>query len=130
MTKYVTRQRKKLLSYLSQHTDTLLSSQQIADDLQTEDVSRSAVYRNMADLEAEGKVRRRYKREAREAYFQYVDAVGCRNYLHLTCRQCGKTLHIDAKLADPFIGAVETLEGFRIDRSGSVLNGICGACRG
>ncbi len=129
MPKYVTQQRKKLLSYLSRHTDTLLSVREIADYLQGEDISRSSVYRNLADLEVEGKVRRGCKGAAREVFFQYVGAAGCRDHLHLYCRRCGKTIHIDADLTDLFVGAVEKLEGFEIDRSASVLEGICGACR-
>ena len=58
MPDYKTQQRKVFLAYLSQHTDELLSARQIADALANEKISLSAVYRNLAQLEAEEKVRR------------------------------------------------------------------------
>lgn len=53
MSSYSTRQRKALLAYLSRHPDELLSARQIADALADEKISLSAVYRNLAQLEAE-----------------------------------------------------------------------------
>ena len=58
MSRYSTKQRKSLLAYLSAHPDELLSTRQIADALQHEKISLSAVYRNLSELEAEEKVRR------------------------------------------------------------------------
>ena len=53
MHSYSTRQRKVLLSYLSQHPDELLSARQIEDALADKKISLSAVYRNLAQLETE-----------------------------------------------------------------------------
>ena len=61
MSSYSTQQRKALLAYLSRHPDELLSARQIADALADEKISLSAVYRNLAQLEAEEKVRRSSK---------------------------------------------------------------------
>ena len=58
MSSYSTQQRKALLAYLSRHPDELLSARQIADALADEKISLSAVYRNLAQLEAEEKVQR------------------------------------------------------------------------
>ena len=52
--RYSTRQRKLLLDYLSAHPHQLLSAGEIARDLREREVSLSAVYRNLAQLEAEG----------------------------------------------------------------------------
>ena len=52
MSRYSTKQRKSLLAYLSAHPDELLSTRQIADALQHEKISLSAVYRNLSELEA------------------------------------------------------------------------------
>ncbi len=54
MAKYLTRQRKRLLEYLSEHTDEQMSARQIADALATDEISVSAVYRNLSALEEEG----------------------------------------------------------------------------
>ena len=53
MPKYMTKQRKTLLSYLSGHADEKLSARQIEADLKQEGISISAVYRNLSELEKE-----------------------------------------------------------------------------
>ena len=58
MPKYMTKQRKALLSFLSAHADEKLSARQIAQTLSGEGISISAVYRNLSALEQEGKIRR------------------------------------------------------------------------
>lgn len=129
MSKYMTRQRRTLLSYLSGHADELLSAREIADALEAEDVSRSAVYRNVAALEAEGKLRRDRGGDAREVYYRYVGAAGCRESLHLSCKRCGKTFHMGSGGADALTRAVERTEGFAVDKSDTVLYGVCAMCR-
>ena len=129
MPKYRTRQRKALLNYLSVHTDELLSAQEIADELESEEISLSAVYRNLADLENEGKVRRTSRGGSREVFYQYTDADECKGCLHLSCRACGRTFHMDPDVARRLIEAVEQSEGFAVDRSETVLYGVCGRCR-
>lgn len=129
MSKYMTRQRRALLTYLSGHADELLSVQEIADALETQDVSRSAVYRNVAELEAEGKLRRDRGGDAREVCYRYVDAAPCKGSLHLSCKKCGRTFHMDSGGADALTRAVEKTEGFAVDKSDTVLYGVCAACR-
>lgn len=129
MSKYMTRQRRALLSYLSGHADELLSVQEIADALEAEDVSRSAVYRNVAELEAEGKLRRDRVGDAREVSYRYVGAPPCRGSLHLSCKKCGRTFHMDSGGAEALARAVERAEGFAVDKSDTVLYGVCAACR-
>ena len=94
MQSYSTRQRKVLLAYLSQHPDELLSARQIADALADKKISLSAVYRNLAQLETEEKVRRSSKSGTREVYYQYLDAESCKGALHMSCIKCGKTFHM------------------------------------
>ena len=129
MSKYHTRQRKALLSYLSGHPDEMLSAQEIADALDGESISLSAVYRNLADLEAEGKVRRNHKGSIREIYFQYMDSDACKNCLHLSCTKCGRTFHMDTREAEQFVDAVAKLDGFAIDKRETVLYGVCETCQ-
>lgn len=129
MPKYMTRQRRALLSYLSGHADELLSVQEIADALEAEDVSRSAVYRNVAELEAEGKLRRDRGGDAREVYYRYVGAEDCKGSLHLSCKKCGRTFHMDSGGADALTQAVERAEGFAVDKSDTVLYGVCAMCK-
>lgn len=72
MKKYDTRQRDYLINFLDQHPDQLLSVRQIAQELCSQQISLSAVYRNLSQLEAEGLIRKSIKPGSREAYYQYV----------------------------------------------------------
>ena len=125
----MTRQRKTLLDYLSARHDETLSAREIAAALENEGVSLSAVYRNLGELEAEGRVRRVGRGSAREAYYQFIGADECRGSLHLQCERCGRTFHMDAAGAEQLKSVVERSEGFALDKGGTVLYGVCEICR-
>ena len=72
MARYLTRQRKQLLKYLSEHTDEQMTARQIADALTAESISISAVYRNLSALEEEGILKRSIRENTREVYYQYI----------------------------------------------------------
>ena len=129
MSKYATKQRKILLAYLGEHTDELLSAQHIAEDLREQSVSLSAIYRNLLDFEAEGLVRRRSKEAAREVFFQFAGAESCKGCVHLCCQVCGRTFHMECESADLFVGLIKRLEDFRVDKTHTVLYGVCDRCQ-
>ena len=128
MSKYMTKQRKLLLAYLEQHPDELLSAHQIAEDLADEKISVSAIYRNFADLEGEGKVRRTSQHGKRKVYFQYTDSEHCKENLHLSCQRCGKSYHLDPKLADFITQALANTEDFEMSIANTVIYGTCSSC--
>ena len=129
MPKYRTKQRKLLLDFLRSHPDEALSAGRIADAVQGEPITISAVYRNLADLEAEGKVRRLSRAGNREVFFPYLDASNCRNCLHLSCTKCGKTFHMHALGAAQLERDVARNDEFQIDRNETVIYGLCRDCR-
>ena len=129
MPKYATRQRKALIDFLSLHADEDLSARQISQALSEEGVSLSAVYRNLSELEEEGKIRRAPKGGSRDVFYRYTDASECKRHLHLSCTQCGKTFHMPAEATDSLIGRVAESAGFQIDRSSTVLYGLCEQCQ-
>lgn len=129
MSSYSTRQRAILLAYLSRHPDERLSSQKIADDLKGEGVSQSTVYRNLAILETEGKVRRFSQESSRELLYQYMDTEECREALHLSCRCCGRTFHLSEELTKSLEEALVQQEDFQLDPSRTILYGLCPSCQ-
>ena len=129
MPKYNTKQRKRLLDFLASHTDETLSGREIADSLEDEGISLSAVYRNLAELEREGKVQRVARDGSRCAFYRYMDADECRSHIHLSCLNCGKTYHLDDSSSDELISRVASSSDFQIDSAGTVIRGICGECR-
>lgn len=129
MQNYSTRQRKVLLDYLSHHPDELLSARQIADALADEMISLSAVYRNLAQLEKEEKVRRSSKSGTREVYYQYLDAESCKGALHMSCIKCGRTFHMTRHHAALFAKHLAQSEQFVLDTADTILYGTCSNCR-
>ncbi len=128
MPQYATRQRKALLQYLQAHPDESFSARRIADALDAEGVSLSAVYRNLAALESQGMIRRTPKDGSNEVFYRFTQADACRQHLHLSCSQCGKTFHMDVPATESLVEQVAESTDFLIDRSNTVLYGVCGAC--
>ena len=125
MVRYLTRQRKQLLKYLSEHTDEQMTARQIADALTAESISISAVYRNLSALEEEGILKRSIRENTREVYYQYIAAEGCKDSLHLSCRVCGKSIHLGEKETEQLLHST----GFQIDKTETILYGVCADCR-
>ena len=129
MPKYMTKQRKALLNYLSMHADERLSAKQLEDALKSEGISISAVYRNLSELEREDKVRRVNNSGSREVFYQYTDGAHCKDCLHLSCEKCGKTYHMNSAVAQTLIENLAQSDEFTIDKANTVLYGVCGDCR-
>lgn len=127
--RYSTRQREALLAFLNAHGHALLSASQIADGLRAQQVSISAVYRNLSDLEREGKVRKHTQNGSRTTLYQYIVADGCRGRLHLCCTVCGQTMHLEDALAQKMIRHLQEYAGFTLAPADTVLSGICSRCR-
>ena len=127
MQAYMTQPRKRLMTYLHNHADETLSAGQIAGDLP--EVSVSAVYRNLSALEQEGAVRKVVKSGSREVFYQYMDAAECRAHLHLSCKKCGQTFHMDAAETEELVQSVAKLDKFAVDRAETVLYGVCEKCQ-
>ena len=62
-------------------------------------------------------------------FYQYMKAEACRDHLHLSCKKCGKTFHMDEAETEALVEAVAKLDGFEIDRSETVLYGLCEDCK-
>ncbi len=129
MSSYKTKQRGALLDFLKAHPDELFSVAQVADCLKDEKISKSALYRNLAELEADGEIRRHSKSGTREVYYQYINDVCCKNQLHLSCVKCEKTFHMNAVRANLLLRQMSFDEEFDIDKKLTVLYGVCKACR-
>ena len=127
MTKYHTKQREQLLEFFGSNTDKSFSAVQIAAAL--DNISLSAVYRNLAALEGDGVLKRISKTGTREVYYQYIGAPGCRGSIHVSCTGCGRTYHLGQDTAKRLSDSLEENDGFKISCGDTVLYGICAECR-
>lgn len=129
MPKYMTKQRKALLAFLSEHADEKLSARQIEEALSDQGISISAVYRNLSELEKDNKIRRVSHSGSREVFYQYSDEAHCKDCLHLSCEKCGKTYHMNMPGAEMLINNLAQSDEFTIDKANTVLYGVCKECK-
>ena len=108
MSGYNTKQRRALLAFLEEHPDELLTARQMADALAEKQISLSAVYRNLAQLEAEEKVRRSAKsglqgRAAHELCEVRKNLSHGRQQRRTVCKALGaeRTIHAGRSRHDP-----------------------------
>ncbi len=125
---YKTEQRNLLLNFLKNSPDVCFTAKQISDALKNENISKSAVYRNLSELEKEEKIKRITKQNSKESFFQFLDTENCRNHIHLSCLNCGKIFHLENSTAQRLILNLEDAQGFEIDKEKSTLYGICKDC--
>lgn len=130
MVKYQTKQRKLIMDYFQSNTDIDISAKDIEVALKNQSISISAIYRNLSALESDGKIMRVTKHGSNEQYYRFTDCDECRTKLHLSCTKCGKTFHMDAKSADNLISSVAESDGFSVDKTETVLFGVCRRCKG
>lgn len=129
MAKYQTRQRKRFLEYLAEHADEQMTARQIAEALTTDNISISSVYRNLSTLEGEGLLKRSVREGTRDVFYQYIAAEECKGKLHLSCHICGKSIHLEEAEANQLLRSTLESTGFQIDKSGTILYGVCADCQ-
>lgn len=124
---YHTEQRKCILDYLESRQDACVTAGEIAAALSSS-VSKSAVYRNLADLEKEGKVVRVSLSGGRSFGYRYAGSHACAGKIHISCVRCGKTEHISAGAALRLERALAAEDGFSLNKGECMLFGVCREC--
>lgn len=125
---YNTEQRTALLSFLTENPDKTFSAKQIAEALAGKNISKSSVYRNIAELESEQKIKRVTKAGCHESFYQFCDNSACKNHIHLSCTKCGKIFHMEREQTERLVSDVEAADGFEINRAETTLYGLCRDC--
>jgi len=124
---YHTEQRKSILDYLESRKDACMTAGEIATALFPV-VSKSAVYRNLADLEREGKVVRVSQTGDRSFAYRYAGSHSCVGKIHISCVRCGRTEHVSSEAAASFEKALRDADGFSLNKGECMLFGVCKAC--
>lgn len=128
MKQYMTEKRKMLISFLSGHKSSLLSAEEIHGQL--ENMSLSAVYRNLTALCENGFVRKSFAKDGHTALYQYCERQKCASHLHMKCNMCGRMQCVDKAATDKIISVLGESSGFLVDEPGTVIYGMCGSCVG
>ena len=126
---YKTKQRELIMNYLNKHQDKLFCAEDISLALRNQNISPSAVYRNLAELKNMGKLRQTTQRGSRKIFYQFLDNNNCKGHIHLSCINCGHTSHLDDSAAKLITQKVKLAENFDIDKDDTVIYGICNNCK-
>ena len=66
---------------------------------------------------------------SREVIYRFSGSHVCSQSLHLSCKKCGKTVHMQQQLADALVESVAANDDFSIDKGETVIYGVCSACK-
>lgn len=125
---YNTKQREILISFFEANHDKCFCAEEIVEALKNSDISISAVYRNLSELESDKKIRKIVKSGTRKAFYQFLDCDECKDHLHITCTKCGKTSHLGVNESIFIAENVLKNAKFNIDKNNTVLYGLCDKC--
>lgn len=127
---YRTKQKHLVLACMAAHDDVYLTVDEVRDLLRDEgtEVGRATIWRILESASFEGAMAKVAGAERGAARYRSrkASAVG---QGQLSCLRCGRALPLDCSMLESFASHVEAHHEFVIDRSRTVLYGMCGACR-
>ena len=133
---YQTTARRYLEEFFRKHPDEHFTTQQIcraiAADAHTEDIGKSTIYRQLAQLCRENKIRRFEEKDPQSGavthLYQSAADGECLRHFHLKCTVCGQVRHLDCDRSDQLVQHLLAAHGFSVDCGRSILYGICREC--
>ncbi len=128
MNRYQTEQRKKLLKLFKDREHCSLSAQDVYNELADKEISMSAIYRNLADMENEGLICRVEEKNRTGALYHYVNPSSCVGIIHLKCRSCDCTVHLNEHISKMVIGIARDDYKFNVNNCGAYIYGQCENC--
>lgn len=125
---YKTKQKEKILSYLLNKKDYVVSANEIRKEIGSE-VSKATIYRYLEQLEQEGKVRKLYNENTSSYEYQIcIDDNSCLHHLHLKCLKCGKIFHLHCSSIENLLSHISKEHNFFITPNNNTLVGLCSSC--
>ncbi|MFI3208537.1 MAG: transcriptional repressor [Eubacteriales bacterium] len=128
MNKYTTEQRKKLMKLFEEHQHHTFSAQDIATALSNQDISTSAIYRNLSAMVGEGLICKVSEKNRTGSLYQYVDPVHCEGIIHFKCENCDATFHLNTHISQMVIAIAQESHDFQVNGSAAYLYGLCEKC--
>ncbi len=105
-----------------------LSAADIFKECENEDISLSAIYRNLKTMEDEGLICKVAGNRKSEAYYHYVNPHSCVGVVHLKCECCENVFHLNTHVSNFIFNFVQDEMGFTINNKSAFLLGKCGNC--
>lgn len=127
MSTYKTRQREEILRLFKENPDVCYTARELIEQ-KAVDAGQATIYRTLAVLTAENKLRRFSSGQGAVCY-RLACSEASVHHVHAVCKVCGEMLHANGAFLDI---AAETLDngyGFKLDTGSTVLYGTCRRCR-
>lgn len=96
--------------------------------LRVPEVGKSTIYRQIAKMEKEGRVKK-LEVNQEQIYYQYLESQHCCSHFHLVCTVCGSFIHLDEKFTKALTDRIKKEEGFELSSSETTFYGICKNCK-
>ncbi len=128
MSKYQTEQRQKILEAFKNNEHNSFSAQDILKKCGNDDISISAIYRNLKIMEEEGLICKVVDNKKSEALYHYVKPDVCFGVIHLKCETCEKTYHLNKHISNMLINIAKDELDFNVSESSAFLFGKCDNC--
>ncbi len=134
MAHYQTAQKKKLIDFMTKHSQKAFSVEELYAEMEkeykgTELPGKSTVYRLIQQMTDEGCVKRTAKENSRKFAYQIAGGEHCAYHLHMKCTDCGRILHMDDDESLRLMAQVLEKNHFAVDEKQTVLVGRCGDCK-
>ncbi len=134
MARYDTKQKRMLLNFLNEHPESGFSVEELhaalAETYPGEPTpGKSTLYRLIARLVSEGRVKRFSIGNGRRFAYQIVSCRTCDTHLHLKCTSCGCLYHMDHTVSERIMEEIRERSDFSLDERETVLFGICSECK-
>lgn len=124
---YRTEQREKLYRLFEENPHESFTARELADRI-GDSISLSAVYRNLADLEAAGRVSVSVLPGDITRRYRIAGHGSCSRHLHFSCLKCGSVIHL-SESGTKRLGRMLAANGLKLDLAKTVINGLCKTCR-
>lgn len=125
---YGTKQRNFILDFFKSHRNECFSAKFIIEN-NGMNIGEATIYRLLAKLTAEGKLKRFIADKGLGATYQYNDTEQCDSHFHLKCLNCGETVCIDCLFMHGMEKHVESEHEFSVDNTKTILFGTCKVCK-
>ncbi len=128
MSKYKTEQRKILVDFFENNNHRSVSAQEIFVELAEHGISKSAIYRNLSEMENEGFITKLREKNRNGSLYQYNDLHNCVGIIHLKCQVCESTFHLNRHISHMVLNLAKDENGFTINDTSAFLYGQCANC--
>ena len=129
---YVTKPRLLIADILRENRNKCFTAADVYALLEKreEGINRATVYRNLDKLTEDGDLMRFRTVDSQSNVYQYVeDKKNCHGHLHMQCKECGSIMHLECSFMKEITEHLLSHHQFAIECEGSVIMGICNACR-